>query len=160
ECDSTESMCLYGPSGTHMRFKKLGNGSFEAPPAANASLVRNRDDSYTLTFLRTGVVYRFFASQYTFVTDIVDPNGNTLHFDYSSSRLSQIVDTQGRRIAVSRNGSGDITTIEDPSRRQWRYGYGTGRKLTSVTDPEGNVTQYRFDRSDNIDLITDARGNE
>jgi len=161
ECDSTESMCLYGPSGTHMRFKKLADGSFEAPPAANARLVRNRDDSYTMTFLRTGIVYRFFASQYTFVTDITDPNGNTLHFDYSSSRLSQIVDTQGRRIAVTRNGAGDITQIEDPAGRQWRYGYSvSGRKLTSATDPDGNVTQYQFNRSDNIDLITDARRNE
>lgn len=160
ECDSTESMCFYGPSGTHMRFKKLVNGSFEAPPAANAGLVRNRDGSYTMTFLRSGIVYRFFASQNTFVTDIVDPNGNTLHFDYSSSRLSQIVDTQGRRIAITRNGSGDVTQIEDPSGRQWRYGYTGARKLTSVTDPAGNVTQYQFNRSDNIDLITDGRGNE
>ncbi|MBS1870475.1 MAG: DNRLRE domain-containing protein [Actinobacteria bacterium] len=160
ECDSTESMCFYGPSGTHVRFKKLADGSFEAPPGANARLVRNRDGSYALTFLRSGLVYRFFSGQNTFVTDIVDPNGNTLHFDYTSSRLSQIVDSQGRRIAVSRNGSGDITQIQDPSGRAWRYGYSlTGRKLTSVTDPEGNVTQYQFDRSDNIDLITDARGN-
>ena len=33
ECDSTESMCFYGPSGTHMRFKKLGTAASRRRPA-------------------------------------------------------------------------------------------------------------------------------
>jgi RHS repeat-associated protein len=159
QCDSTGSMCFTGENGYHARFHKNADGTYAPAPAVNASLVRNGDGTWTMTFNRTGVRYKFFNGSDTFLTDAVDRNGNRVHFDYTSSRLSEIHDTQGRQIDVTRNGSGDITKIQDPTGRHWDYGYDGSRRLTSVTDPEGRVTTYRFDRNSDIDRITDPRGN-
>lgn len=159
QCDSTGAMCFRGESGYHARFRKNSDGTYAPAPGINASLVRNGNGTFTMTFNRTGLRYQFFASTNTFLTDIVDRNGNRIHFDYVSSRLSQIDDTQGREIDVTRNSWGDITKIQDPTGRHWDYGYDSGRHLTTVTDPEGRTTTYRYDRNDNIDRITDKRGN-
>ncbi|MFL5816647.1 MAG: DNRLRE domain-containing protein [Conexibacter sp.] len=158
-CDSTGSMCFTGENGYHARFRKNADGTYAPAPAVNASLVRNGDGTWTMTFNRTGVRYTFFNNDDTFLTDVVDRNGNRIHFDYTSSRLSEIHDTQGRQIDVTRNVSGDITKIQDPTGRHWDYGYDGSRHLTSVTDPEGRVTTYRFDANDDVDRITDPRGN-
>jgi len=158
-CDSTGSMCFDGENGYHARFHKNADGTYAPAPAVNASLVRNGDGTWTMTFNRTGVRYTFFNGDDTFLTDVVDRNGNRIHFDYTSSRLSEIHDTQGRQIDVTRNTAGDITKIQDPTGRHWDYGYDASRHLTSVTDPEGRVTTYRFDGNDDIDRITDPRGN-
>lgn len=159
QCDSTGAMCFHGESGYHARFRKNPNGTYVPAPGVNASLVRNGNGTYTMTFNRTGLRYSFFASTTTFLTDIVDRNGNRIHFDYVSSRLSEIHDTQGRQIDVTRNSWGDITKIQDPTGRHWDYGYDSGRHLTSVTDPEGRTTSYRYDANYDIDRITDKRGN-
>ena len=158
-CDSTGSMCFHGENGYHARFRKNADGTYAPAPAVNASLVRNGDGTWAMTFNRSGIRYRFFNGDDTFLTDVVDRNGNRVHFDYVSSRLSEIHDTQGRQIDVTRNAAGDITKIQDPTGRHWDYGYDASRKLTSVTDPEGRVTAYRFDANDDIDRITDPRGN-
>lgn len=158
-CDDHGSMCFQGPSGYYVVFTRApGGGDFQTPPGINARLVRNAGGTYTMTFNRTGVRYEFSAAALPVLTDIVDRNGNRIHMTYSSGRLIEIEDTQGREIDVSHDAAGLVSEIEDPVGRTWRYEYDGWEALERVTDPEGGATEYRYDGDRRLVELIDGRG--
>ena len=148
----------------------------EYPPVAGRSdqwgkngryhdLVKNEDESYTLTFANGGR-WNFLplddAPEGGRLMTSVDRNGNTITLTYDGEgRLDVITDTLGRDIVVSYNADGRISGIEDFKGREVRYEYygegelgGNPGDLKSVTSPTVTNTpaRERLPRGEDADV--------
>ena len=145
------------------------------------------DSDFTMTFSDKGSWHFNGFSHPTApgkISDIIDRNGNTLHFDYDAQgRLVTIHDTldtalHNRDITISYNGDGYIESVTDFVGRQVAYEYyqdgdpdGSAGDLKSVTSPavigtptgndfpDGKTTVYTYstgfaDESLNHNLLT------
>ncbi|HKV51233.1 MAG TPA: hypothetical protein VJO52_08550, partial [Gemmatimonadaceae bacterium] len=117
---------------------------------------RTSPDGTMLTFSPTGYLLggknRFGDStQYHYngsnlLTAIVDPIGDSMTLAYTSSKLSTITDPGGRVSHFTVDGSGNLTTIKDPTNTTTFSGsYDTQHRLTQVTDRGSNTWLYRYD---------------
>jgi len=118
-----------------------------------------------------------------FVSNIVDPSGRTLTFQYSGTTLASVTDPQGRvfsftqtggdltrvsfpalsgqtpRLDLAYNSAHSITSITDLRGKVWSFGYTTnGRALAWERDPLGNQTSFTYLGGQT--RITDALGRE
>ncbi|CAN5533801.1 hypothetical protein BH11ARM2_BH11ARM2_02550 [soil metagenome] len=69
-------------------------------------------------------------------------DGSVMGFD-AAGRLSSLTDRYGNATTVSRNGTGQVTTVTGADGRQLAFGY-TGSKVTSVTDPLSRVWTFGY----------------
>ncbi len=117
---------------------------------------RTTPDGTILTFSPTGYLLtaknRFGDStQYHYngsnlLTAVVDPIGDSMALAYTSSKLTTITDPGGRISHFTVDGSGNLTTIKDPTNTTTFGGtYDTHHRLTQVTDRGGNTWLYRYD---------------
>lgn len=135
----------------------LSGGTYQTPAGLNATLVKNGDGTFKLTFHKSGEQYHFTSAGA--LTSDTDKNGNALTFSYNGSgQLTQIQDTQQRITTFSYDGNGHITTITDPASRTVKYGYDGGGHLTSSTDLNGKITTFGYSGSD-LTTITDPLSN-
>jgi YD repeat-containing protein len=127
--------------GRRDRYISSDGETFIPPPGVNATLVRNDDDSYTLT-REDQTRYNFDEDGY--LTSIVTSNELTTTLTYIGTRLTGVTEPAGRAITFTWNVSNTlITGIEDPLGRTVVYTYTSG-DLTSVTDLRGNVGTYAY----------------
>lgn len=132
-----------GPSGERVSFGRNPDGSYTAPTAIDATLIRNPDASFALSFQPSGQMLNFSPGGY--LTSMADRNGNRIAFAYSSaSQLASITDTQGRASTFTYNAAGHIATTVDPSGRTVRYAYDGSGDLTTVTDTAGGVSTFTY----------------
>jgi hypothetical protein len=132
------------PGGGFTRFDRAqwadnqplaGDKAFTGEAGVNASLVEHEGKTRTMGF-PGGVEWKFNNWAYGAPTEIVDPGGegNTLSLSYSSERLSELKDTHGHTITVTREEpSHDITKLKSGS-ETWKYAYKEGQLIT-VTNP-------------------------
>lgn len=152
------SVAYTGETGEVIPFRKRADGSFTPPTGANATLVKNADGTYKLTFNKTDLKQNFTVTNNVgLMTSEVDRNGNTISFSYASG-LDRITDTQGRVTSLTTDGSGRVTLVTDPSGRTYRFAYDGSGNLTSYTDPANGVTTYTYDASGNLTKIVDPLG--
>lgn len=158
----------YGPTGNAAHFVKNSDGSFTSPSGLDATLVRNGDHTYTLTFNSTQEKYKFSSDGLSFLYD-TDRNGNQIAFAYNlSGSLASITDTQGRVTTFSYvaatgcsapTSDGFISQMTDPSGRAFKYSYDSNCNLTTITDPANKVATFGYDASFNLTQITDPNSN-
>lgn len=156
--ETTEDIVLIGPEGRADRFT-FNSGNYTAPAGIYLSLVKNANNTYTVTqknqtawsFDETGKLLR--------ITDRFG-NQSTLGYD-SNGNLVSISDPAGRgSLTIVNDGSGKITSIKDWTNREVKYGYDSSGRLSTVTDREGKVTSYGYDGStQRILTIKDALNN-
>jgi RHS repeat-associated protein len=152
------SAAYTGETGDVIPFRKRSDGSFTPPTGANATLVKNQDGTYKLTFNQTDLKQNFsVTNNIGLMTSEVDRNGNTISFSYASG-LDRITDTQGRVTSLTTDASGRVTLITDPSGRTYRFAYDGSGNLTSYTDPANRLTTYTYDGSGNLTKIVDPAG--
>ena len=97
-------------------------------------------------------------SLYGQLTEIEDPNGNSLEFAYDNlHRLVKITDDFGREIVITRSGD-KITAIGAPDGSSVSYGYDSSGHLSSVTDTEGDTVQYSYYSTGEIEKIIKPDG--
>jgi RHS repeat-associated protein len=150
------SVVLTAPSFAPVRYRKKDDGSYSRPTAINGTLVKNGTSGWTLTFHADGSKWIFNASGQ--LTAEEDRNANRISYTYTSGRVTQITDTQGRNVTLTYNAQNLLETITDWTNRQTTYGYTNGY-LTSVTDADNKVTTYGYDGAGNLTKICDPRGN-
>jgi len=158
----------YGPSGTAAHFVKNSDGGYTAPPGLDATLVRNGDLTYSLTFNASQEKYNFSSDGLSFLSD-VDKNGDRITFAYNTSgSLASMTDTQSRVTTFSYvaasgctppTSDGFVQAMTDPSGRTYQYGYDSNCNLATLTDAANKVTTFGYDASFNLTKITDPNGN-
>lgn len=137
-----------GQSGYEVTFA-LNGSNYISPPGVDATLVKQGDGTFVLTFDQAGNQQLFSTTGV--LTAYKDRNGNTVSFNRSGGQLSSITDTTGRTTTLTYNGSGQLTMITAPgicnsqtSTCTYSYGYDGSGNLTSFTDPTGAVTGYAY----------------
>lgn len=152
------SQLFEGPSGFRVRFAKNPDGSYVTPTGIDATLVRNADSTFTLSFHATGEKFNFTSGGY--LSSDVDPNNNAITFAYTpGSLLSSITDTQGRTTAFAYNGVGQMTSMTDSANRTYGYAYDAGGNLITYTDPATKPTRFAYDAAHHLTQVTDPVGN-
>jgi RHS repeat-associated protein len=141
------------------------NNTFENHKGAHFVLVKNGDNTYTLT-TASGTVYEFDTSGR--LTQIKDVDLNTITFTYTSGDLTSITDTIGRTVSLSYSnnrlqkityngaeleysydGNGCLQWMEDFLNRRTSYYYNTGYNnwlLSKIEYATTGYTTYTYNR--------------
>jgi len=152
--DNGATAILKEGDGRQRTYTASGGGHYTAPPGIYDTLVKNADNTFTLT-RKSGVQFRFNTSNR--LASIVDLNGNTLTLTWSGSHLTAIADPTGRQVSLTYNGSGYLTALTDPLSRSWQFTY-SGNTPSQVTDPANRVWTFSYAQG-RITSLTDRRGN-
>jgi RHS repeat-associated protein len=172
----TGDFTFVGPSGYAATFTPSTGTGYIAPPGLNATLTANADGTKTVTFDRTGEVYRFLASGA--LQSHEDRNGNKIVYGYTNtgqpgnngSALTSITDTHNRVVTITPDTSNRIGLVTDPgpappsSPRYEGYAYDANGNLTIVTAPDDtptvrDYTAYAYDSvTGELTQITDGAG--
>jgi len=141
----------HGPSGYAAYFAyNSSTGKYTDAPGLNASLTKNADGTYTLSFHKTGAQFIFASGSHLIA--VKDKNGNTISLSLDSDNdVNSITDTHSRVIPFTHNTvfgtghspEGQVTKFSDPTGRTASYGY-TNNQLTSQTDLNGKTTSCRL----------------
>lgn len=156
--DVTSDIVLIEPEGRADRFV-FNSGNYTAPAGIYLSLVKNANNTYTVT-LKDLTIWSFDETGK--LLRITDRYGNQSILSYdSNNHLVSISDPAGRgSLTIEYNGSGHIIKITDWANRVVSYSYDSNNRLQTVTDRENKVTTYSYDgSSQRITTITDARNN-
>ncbi len=87
------------------------------------------------------------------VRKLTDPNGNTVTFSSNG-----VIHSAGKSITFTRDASGRITRITDPSGNALVYAYDGRGDLVGFTDAELNRTEYVYNSAHGLLEIRDPRG--
>lgn len=177
------SVLLREGSGAQ-RFYALSGGSFVSRQGDYSTLVKNADNTYTVTF-RNGLKYNFYSDGK--LASILDRFGNKIDFAYTSGDLTTIVDPAGRTTTLGYDPANPhrIDSITDPNgkvynfkyqgnnlwqvinpaadpavsteRGYWEYLYTDGY-MTSKRDPNGNTAQYEYYPDHRLKSTVDPEG--
>jgi RHS repeat-associated protein len=137
-------------------FSKNVDGSFTAPTGIHDTLVKNADNTYTLT-KPSQIKYHYNTSFYC--DTISDENGNAITLAYNAgNHVTSITDPTGRALTLSYDANNHLTTITDPLSRQWTLSYDSSSNLQSVSLPALSGTTYTYTFSyDTSHDITDLK---
>jgi RHS repeat-associated protein len=101
------------------------------------------------------------GSRRIFLTEIVDPAGNSIKLTYDARfRVVSVTDAIGQVTRLSYDLASDplkITRVTDPFGRAATFGYDNQRRLVKITDPVGIVTEFLYD-GDFINAMTTPYG--
>lgn len=152
------------------------NGTYVSPKGDFSTLVKNGDNTFTITE-KDGLKRNFDTAG--IATSIVDRNDNTLSFGYDGSgKLTSVTDPNGRIATFAYDGnsklytitepknnvytfnytSGNLTSVTHPDTGQWVYTYGTNGLLATKADPESNSVSYTYDTNKRLTSTTDPAG--
>jgi len=132
-------------------------GNIYYPPTGDFStLVKNSDGTYSIT--EKDGLKRNFSSSGT-ITSLVDRNGNTLTFTYTSGKLTTITDPNGRSAILAYDANNKLTTITDPKGNVYTFAY-TGGSLTSVTNPDSGQWKYSYGANGLLATKIDPENNQ
>ena len=137
-------------------FYDLVSGAFVPETGDYSTLIKNADNTYTITY-QDGAKKMFAASgQITAMTDL---NGNLLVFTYDvSGNLVSVVDASGRIIVFTYDANNRLSTLTDPAGKNYSFSY-SGNSLGVVTWPDGSHWQYAYDAKGFMLSKTDPLGN-
>ncbi|HMS54372.1 MAG TPA: RHS repeat-associated core domain-containing protein [Fimbriimonadaceae bacterium] len=128
---SGSSAIIRWADGTEVAFTESG-GNFTPPPGFHDALVHNSGGTWTLT------------------------TKHQAKFEFrSDGHLVAIKDRAANQITISRDTSGKITTVTDPSSRTLTFSYNsTSGKLDSVTDPNSKTWSFARNSSGDLEDLT------
>lgn len=175
-------------SGLSITFERDSNGRIVAvtdPDGNRIQYTYNALGDLSSMTDRTGntTSYKYESAQAHFLTDIIDPLGNTgIRGEYDDNgRLISMKDADGNNVSITTNLGDNSQVIVDALGNQtiFQYDargnttavtnalgntttsiYDTNNNLTSETDPLGNTTSYTYDSRGNVTSTTDPLGNQ
>ncbi|TKC93669.1 DUF6531 domain-containing protein [Polyangium fumosum] len=113
-----------------------------------------RGGGASVVSLATGIrrVFRPQGGTRAWLVEITNPSEQRVRLEYEGEKLTQLVDTAGRRVRLTHDASGHITRIAVFASADERtplqivsIGYDVGGELVRVTDPLGNDVTYSYD---------------
>jgi YD repeat-containing protein len=140
------TVVLWGPTDYLARFKPLANGAYAGPAELGASLAKNADGTYTLSFHESEETYTFSSTGRFTARANLDGNRITYGYD-TSGKLTSITDTVGE-VASVQYSNGLVSAITPPGGTARTYTQ-SGGNLTGYTGPSGTDT-YSYDANGNL----------
>jgi RHS repeat-associated protein len=153
---------LPGSAGTDGATLKPADGGaalVDNSVPGNVNLVDYNFQPYnpTVFILTTREGYKYTIDQQLGVTNMSDPNGNTLTISSTG-----IVSSTGKSVSFTRDSSNRITKITDPNGNTLQYAYNFYGLLYRFTDAVGNVTHFTYNGNQQgvqyLQQISDPRG--
>ena len=164
ETGSGYNMVFWNEGKRRIYTRYTSSGPFVSPKGDTSTLVKNGDNSWTITEL-DGLKRNFDTSGK--LTSIVDRYNNTLTFVYDNGKLVSVTDATGRAVTFGYNATtGKLETISEPETSRvhtlaylsgkldtvtppgtkglWVYTYGTNGLLETKKDPENNLSRYTY----------------
>ena len=149
---------LVMPGGRFVNFVDDGSGtytSFDDPKFDGAVLTpTNAAASEWQLRLKSGMIWRFkpFAGVTgvirggppTFLTEIVDPVGNSLTISRLSNGRITAIGTPERNLRMTYGTNGFVSQLTDTANRTMRFTYTASNRLHTVTDADGKVGAYTY----------------
>jgi RHS repeat-associated protein len=131
-------------------------------------LTRTSPNSYSMLF-QDGSKYIFAqptatngTSRNVFLTQIVDPQGNSVQITYDSLfRVLAVTDAIGQVTVLSYTDASDsykITQVTDPFGRKALFQYNANGLLSQITDCIGLTSQFTYDSGTFIQALTTPYG--
>lgn len=103
------------------------------------------------------------TSRRVFLTQIIDPAGNSLQLGYDSElRITNVIDAIGQSTTFLYTNpvySNAITAVIDPFGRAANLQYNAAGMLTQITDVLGLTSQYTYGPNDFISALNTSYGN-
>jgi YD repeat-containing protein len=93
-----------------------------------------------------------------YLSNVTDGFGNSLHLEYSGTRVARISSQNGRYVEVVRDSSGRIAAMRDDAGRTVEYRYDPAGRLYSVVGIGDAQWRYRYDANGHLQGATDPRG--
>lgn len=157
------------------------NGRLESIRDLNGNEIRLQYDDQGFTLTDTvGRTFRATINMAGLITEITDPIGRKVTYDYEGDLLSVFHDPMGGTIRYFYDGSGHLERIvdqngvtflinhyDDQGRVDWQddangsrttFSYQDDPRSTTVTDPEGHTTVYEYDEKYRLRREVDALG--
>ncbi|MFN0314570.1 MAG: RHS repeat-associated core domain-containing protein [Burkholderiales bacterium] len=146
------------PSNDRVNFVDDGTGNYKPfdDPRFDGSVIRATNlaaNEWELKFA-DGRLWRFqpFAGipgvirggPPTFVTEMVDPQGNVLTINRQSNGRIASVGSAARNVTMTYGTNGFVSEIRDSASRIMRYTYNADNRVQSVTDPDSRITSYTY----------------
>jgi YD repeat-containing protein len=160
----------YGPGGGTLTYGGFNTATQTYAPQfeTQVSLVRNGATNYEKRFA-DGSKQIFTLSdgspvypQKLFMTQSIDPQGNSLTYTYDRSfRLMAVTDALGQVTTLNYELSSDplkVTRITDPFGRTATLEYNADGQLWKITDTIGIVSKFTYGSGDFINKLTTAYG--
>ena len=144
-------------------------GAFTPEPEDAAVLSRTKTGAIVYTrALADGGVETYAASngaatypRLVFMTQLTDPQGNSISFSYDSQlRLASVTDATGRQTTFTYGNSNPllVTTITDPFGRSAQLAYDGNGRLSQITDVLGLQSKFSYDASSLVNALTTPYG--
>lgn len=132
------------------RDRKLADGMEMTPLAgvANSWQLKHRDGSRWKFSPFSPVVTR--GAPVTFLTEIIDPQGNSLNIARTSTGRIQTVGTPQRQLSFSYGANGFADKVNDTAGREVRFTYNAQHFINSIIDADGGITRYSYVGDDEI----------
>lgn len=90
----------------------------------------------------------------TFLTEIIDPQGNSLNITRSSTGRIQTVGTPQRQLNFSYGANGFANKVSDTAGREVSFTYTAQHFINSITNADGGVTRYTYVGDDEIPIAS------
>jgi RHS repeat-associated protein len=142
--------------GSRYRFASAGGGAYTRPAGVYLTLVHNGNGTYTLTD-KAGIVRSFDAAGKP--TSVVDRNGRTRTYAYTSGKLTSITNPFGGATILTYDGANRIATIKDSANRTTTIGYDAANEVTTITDAASKTFTFGYDSDHRLSTITDPLAN-
>ncbi|QZP09150.1 RHS repeat-associated core domain-containing protein [Caenibius sp. WL] len=123
-------------------FVKLPDGSYNAPQASSAKLVKNSNGTFSLTSSDKSQL-DFDASGNA--SNWSSANGARVNFIYTGGKLTSVTNSLGRTLTLGYTGT-RISSVSDGT-RSIGYGYDGSGNLTSATDATSKVRTFQYNQS-------------
>lgn len=102
------------------------------------------------------------ATRRIFLTQMIDPSGNAIQFNYDSQlRITNVVNAIGQAMVLNYTNTAfpfQITSVADPFGRTAYLQYNTNGLLVQVTDVLGLTSQYTYGANQFINALTTPYG--
>ncbi len=145
-----ENAMIVRTEGRSLKYVAMPDGTYNPPAGVTSELIKT-NGLYRL-IERLGNEYHFDANNN--LSQIVDPDGNTLSLTYDSgTNLQSVADAYGRTLSLTYTGD-EVTSLSDGTGRTVSFAYTDG-DLTTYTDPEGHEWEFRYDTNHQIVAVID-----
>ncbi len=166
-------------NGAEIDFLKRSSGetfTYDPPPRIESNIKRINETEYR-EYFQSGLIagyktdidgrisYLQFGSlnrttfNYTDInnsfelSEIINPAGQRVTFNYSGSRFSSFVDNNDKRSTFTYDSNQNLSSVMSPLGCRIQLRYNSNNLLTSWEDPEGYITSLQFTSEDQVESV-------